>query len=77
MFDLGYEAVGDIDSRCEVVADWEEPYRAGVLTYRREGRVRGALLWNVWDQLDAARALIANPDSIDSRRMTAEIVGVR
>jgi NADPH-dependent 2,4-dienoyl-CoA reductase/sulfur reductase-like enzyme len=64
MFDLGYEAVGDIDSRSEVVADWEEPYRKGVLTYRREGRVRGALLWNVWDQLDAARALIANPDAI-------------
>ncbi len=77
MFDLGYEAVGDIDSRCEVVADWEEPYRAGVLTYRGEGRVRGVLLWNVWDQLDAARALIADPDSIDSRQMTAEIVGVR
>ena len=45
----------------EVVAEWEEPYRTGVLTYRGDGRVRGALLWNVWDQIDAARALIADP----------------
>ena len=77
MFDLGYEAVGEIDARLEVVAEWEEPYRTGLLTYRREGRVRGALLWNIWDQLDAARALIADPDAIDARQMTAEIAGVR
>jgi NADPH-dependent 2,4-dienoyl-CoA reductase/sulfur reductase-like enzyme len=77
LFDLGYEAVGDVDARLEVVADWEEPYRTGVLTYRGEGRVRGALLWNVWDQLDAARALIADPDAIHSRQMTSEMAGVR
>jgi 3-phenylpropionate/trans-cinnamate dioxygenase ferredoxin reductase component len=77
LFDLGYEAVGDVDARLEVVADWEEPYRTGVLTYRGEGRVRGALLWNVWDQLDAARELIADPDAIDARQMTSEMVGVQ
>jgi 3-phenylpropionate/trans-cinnamate dioxygenase ferredoxin reductase component len=77
MFDVGYEAVGDVDARLEVVADWEEPYRTGVLTYRGEGRVRGALLWNVWDQLDAARALIADPDAIHARQMTSEMAGVR
>src|SRR5215213_5055229 len=76
MFDLGYEAVGDVDSRSEVVAEWEEPYRTGVLTYRREGQVRGALLWNVWDQLDAARALIADPDAMHARQMSAAIAGV-
>jgi hypothetical protein len=77
LFDLGYEAVGEIDSRLEVVAEWEEQYRTGLLTYRREGRVRGALLWNIWDQLDAARALIADPDAIEARQMTAELAGVR
>src|SRR5215210_7584207 len=76
MFDLGYEAVGDIDSRSEVVTEWEEPYRKGVLTYRREGRVRGALLWNVWDQLDAARALIADPDAIHANQMLMASAGV-
>jgi 3-phenylpropionate/trans-cinnamate dioxygenase ferredoxin reductase subunit len=29
--------------------------------YLRDGRVRGVLLWNVWDQVDAARRLIAAP----------------
>jgi 3-phenylpropionate/trans-cinnamate dioxygenase ferredoxin reductase component len=77
MFDLGYEAVGDVDARLEVVAEWEEPYRTGVLTYRGEGRVRGALLWNVWDQLDAARALIADSDAIHVGQVSSEMVGVR
>ena len=71
MFDLGYEAVGDIDSRSEVVAEWEEPCLKGVLTHRREGRVRGALLWNVWDRLDAARALIADPNATHPSQVLA------
>ncbi|HEU5434664.1 MAG TPA: FAD-dependent oxidoreductase, partial [Thermomicrobiales bacterium] len=61
LFDLGYEAVGDVDARLETVADWAEPHREGVVYYLAHGRVRGALLWNVWDQVDAARALIAAP----------------
>ena len=39
----------------------KQPYREGVVYYLREGRVRGVLLWNVWDQVDAARQLIAEP----------------
>ena len=59
LFELGYEAVGEVDSRLEEVVDWKEPYREGVVYYLRDGRVRGVLLWNVWDQVDAARKLIA------------------
>jgi len=61
LFELGYEAVGVVDSRLETVADWREPYRKGVIYYLLAGRVRGVLLWNVWDQLGAARGLIADP----------------
>jgi 3-phenylpropionate/trans-cinnamate dioxygenase ferredoxin reductase subunit len=61
LFELGYEAVGELDSRAEIVADWKEPYRKGVVYYLREGRVRGVLLWDVWGQVDAARRLIAEP----------------
>jgi len=61
LFDLGYEAVGELDPRLETVADWKEPHREGVVYYLREGRVRGVLLWNVWGQVDAARELIAGP----------------
>jgi NADPH-dependent 2,4-dienoyl-CoA reductase/sulfur reductase-like enzyme len=58
LFDLGYEAVGLVDSRLEAVEDWQEPYRKGVVTYVDNGRPRGVLLWNVWDKLDAARELL-------------------
>ena len=61
LFELGYEAVGEVDSRLQIVADWKEPHREGVIYYLRDGRVRGVLLWNVWGQVDAARKLIAAP----------------
>jgi 3-phenylpropionate/trans-cinnamate dioxygenase ferredoxin reductase component len=61
LFDLGYEAVGELDPTLETVTDWKEPYREGVIYYLRDGRVRGVLLWNVWDQVDAARRLISEP----------------
>jgi 3-phenylpropionate/trans-cinnamate dioxygenase ferredoxin reductase component len=61
LFELGYEAVGELDSRLETFADWKTPFREGVVYYLQNGRVRGVLLWNVWGQVDAARALINEP----------------
>jgi|SwirhisoilCB1_FD_contig_101_869718_length_2627_multi_3_in_0_out_0_1 3-phenylpropionate/trans-cinnamate dioxygenase ferredoxin reductase component len=58
LFDMGYEAVGDVDTRNEIFADWAEPNRKGVIYFLAEGKVRGVLLWNVWEQVDAARELI-------------------
>jgi NADPH-dependent 2,4-dienoyl-CoA reductase/sulfur reductase-like enzyme len=62
-FDFGYEAVGQVDSRLEMVIDWNVAYREGVIYYLRDGRVRGVLLWNIWGQADAARRLIVESDS--------------
>ena len=59
LFDLGYEAVGEIDSRLTTFADWKVPFREGVVYYLRDERVRGVLLWNTWGQVDNARALLA------------------
>jgi NADPH-dependent 2,4-dienoyl-CoA reductase/sulfur reductase-like enzyme len=59
LFDLGYEAVGELDPRLQVISDWKEPYRQGVVYYLKENKIRGVLLWDTWDQVDAARALIA------------------
>jgi len=61
LFDLGYEAVGLLDPRLDTVVDWQEPYRKGVIYYLRDGRVTGMLLWNIWEQVEAARQLIAEP----------------
>lgn len=70
LFDLGYEAVGMLDNRLDVVEHWTTPFREGVVYYLDDGRVRGVLLWNVWGQVDAARELIAErgPHDADSLR---------
>jgi 3-phenylpropionate/trans-cinnamate dioxygenase ferredoxin reductase subunit len=73
LFDLGYEAVGEVDSRLETVADWKEPHRKGVVYYLRDGRVRGVLLWNVWEQVDAARKLIAEPGPIHPEHLKGRL----
>jgi hypothetical protein len=61
LFELGYEAVGELDSRMEMVVDWNLPFEKGVVYYLAYGRVRGVLLWNVWDTVPSARLLIAEP----------------
>ena len=58
LFDLGYEAVGELDAGAEVVEDWTEEYRKGVVYYLKENRVTGVLLWNTWGKLDEARKVI-------------------
>jgi NADPH-dependent 2,4-dienoyl-CoA reductase/sulfur reductase-like enzyme len=75
LFELGYEAVGEVDARLETVADWKAPYREGVVYYLRDGRVRGVLLWNVWDQVAAARRLIAEPGPFKAARLRGRLPG--
>jgi NADPH-dependent 2,4-dienoyl-CoA reductase/sulfur reductase-like enzyme len=75
LFDLGYEAVGELDPRLEMVADWKEPYREGVVYYMKAGRVRGVLLWNVWEQVDAARRLIAEPGPFQAKDLKGRLPG--
>jgi NADPH-dependent 2,4-dienoyl-CoA reductase/sulfur reductase-like enzyme len=67
LFELGYEAVGDIDSRLETLVDWVEPFRKGVIFYMNNGRVRGVMLWNVWKRVPAARQLIAQPGPLTAQ----------
>lgn len=63
LFDLGYEAVGELDANMDIVEDWMNPYRKGVVYYLKDDRVRGVLLWNTWGQIDAARQLIGASDA--------------
>jgi NADPH-dependent 2,4-dienoyl-CoA reductase/sulfur reductase-like enzyme len=73
LFDLGYEAVGLLDTRLDVVEDWREPYREGVAYYLDGGRVRGVLLWNTWDQVGAARELIAEAGPFDAAALRGRL----
>jgi 3-phenylpropionate/trans-cinnamate dioxygenase ferredoxin reductase subunit len=67
LFELGYEAVGEVDTRLETISDWVEPFRKGVIFYMRGGRVRGVMLWNVWKKVPAARKLIAQPGPLTAK----------
>jgi NADPH-dependent 2,4-dienoyl-CoA reductase/sulfur reductase-like enzyme len=72
-FDLGWEAVGEIDPSRDVEAVWKEPFREGVLFYLREDVVRGVLLWNRWGLVDWARGLIQEKKPMTSAERAAAI----
>jgi len=76
LFDLGYEAVGEMSSKMETVADWqEEPFRKGVVYYLDDGRVRGVLLWNVWKKVEAARQLMKEKGPFKAKDLKGKIKG--
>jgi 3-phenylpropionate/trans-cinnamate dioxygenase ferredoxin reductase subunit len=72
LFELGYEAVGELDSRLETAADWAEPFKKGIVYYFRDNRVCGVLLWNVWNKVPVARALIAQPGPFRAQDLKAK-----
>ncbi len=64
LFDFGYEAVGEIDSRLESVADWEKSYERGVIYYLKDHKIRGVMTCNIYGKLDAARDLIRSGEEM-------------
>ena len=77
LFELGYEAVGDLDARLETVVDWEEPYHKGVIYYLKQGQVRGVLSWDVWGQVEAARSLIAARQEFQPQDLIGRLPAVK
>lgn len=73
LFELGYEAVGELDSSLDIVEDWKEEFRKGVIYYLRDGQVRGVLLWNTWGQVAAATRLIAEGARHDRSTLVGRI----
>jgi NADPH-dependent 2,4-dienoyl-CoA reductase/sulfur reductase-like enzyme len=74
LFDMGYEAVGKLDSKLTLVEDWkEQPYKKGVVYYLDGSTLRGVLLWNVWDQVDAARDLIRSVTPHSAKDLAGKI----
>jgi len=73
LFELGYEAVGELSSKLEMVSDWKDPFKQGVVYYLENGRVRGVLSWNVWNSVDAARVLLAEPGPFKAAELAGRI----
>ena len=61
LFELSYEAIGELNSKLEIVEDWIDPLEEGVIYYLKEGKVQGVLLWNIWEKDEEARNLITAP----------------
>lgn len=74
LFDLGYEAVGELSSRLETVADWKDPFRKGVVYYLADDELRGVLLWNVWDAVPAARRLMGRATDIKRSDLNLDLL---
>jgi NADPH-dependent 2,4-dienoyl-CoA reductase/sulfur reductase-like enzyme len=74
LFDLGYEAIGELDPRMETFIDWQDPFKKGVIYYLDGGRVRGVLLWNVWKALERAGALLKDPGPFTRQSLKNRII---
>lgn len=73
LFELGYEAVGEMSSRMQIVTDWQDAFNKGVVYYLEHGRVRGVLLWNVWKQVDNARALMTEAGPVKAEDLKGRL----
>jgi NADPH-dependent 2,4-dienoyl-CoA reductase/sulfur reductase-like enzyme len=69
LFEFGYEAVGDVDARLETVADWQKENDTGVIYYLRDGKIRGAMMCNVWEKVEAARTLIRKGETMTPEKL--------
>ncbi len=82
LFDLGFEAVGDLDPSLRVETVWQDPQRtdasrgdAAVVFYLRDDVVRGVLLWNVRDAVDWARDLVRAGQAMTATERAAAVPG--
>ncbi len=64
LFEFGYEAVGEVDAQLETVADWQKENDTGVIYYLKDGKIRGAMMCNVWDKVETARKLILKGEQV-------------
>ena len=73
LFEFGYEAVGDVNAELETFADWQKENETGVIYYLKDGKVRGAMMCNVWDKVEAARKLIRQGTPVTKESLRGRI----
>jgi len=69
LFEFGYEAVGEVNSGLETFADWQTENDTGVIYYLRDGKVRGVMMCNVWEKVEAARTLIRSGEMMTPEKL--------
>ena len=75
LFDLGYEAVGELDPRLDTLADRGELGVGKNIYYYRDSdrHPRGILLWNVFGQVEAAQELIRAGEPVERGALAAHV----
>ena len=73
LFEFGFEAVGEVSSDLEIVFDWVRENDTGVIYYLKDGKVRGAMMCNVWEKVDAARALVRSDETVSAGTLVGRI----
>ena len=59
LFDLGYEAIGDVNKELDIYSHWIDPFTKGTIFYLEESKIRGLVFWNLWGKIDQGRKLIS------------------
>jgi NADPH-dependent 2,4-dienoyl-CoA reductase/sulfur reductase-like enzyme len=73
LFEFGYEAVGEVSADLDTFADWKKENDTGVIYYMRDDKVRGAMMCNVWDKVEAARELIRKGETVTEESLRGAI----
>lgn len=74
LFEFGYEATGEVDSKMATYADWQKENDTGVIYYLRDEKVRGVMMCNVWDKVEMARELIKKGGKMTAEKLSGLIV---
>ena len=65
LFDLGYEAIGELAKDLKILSDWIEPYKKGTIYYLKDSKIRGVIFWNLWGKVDEGSKLIQEGKAFD------------
>ena len=60
LFEISYEAIGEISSEMQILEDWTDPNLRGTIYFLRDGRLKGALVVGMADQIPKIREIIAS-----------------
>ncbi len=69
LFEFGYEAVGDVNSKLETFADWKKENNTGVIYYLKDQKIRGVMMCNIWEKVEAARELIRKAEAMTAKSL--------